>query len=63
MEDADNGAPSPNKPRKPISKSPLARPCRLKWHSNYGHLEKSDINIRQFEVNYDNRKKELFKTI
>ena len=35
----------------------------VNWYSHSGHLEKSDIENKLFEVRDDNRKKELFKAI
>jgi hypothetical protein len=34
MDEADNGAPSPNNPRNAISKSPLDKPCKYNSGSN-----------------------------
>lgn len=35
----------------------------MNWYSYSGHLEKSDIENKLFEVRDDNREKELFKAI
>jgi hypothetical protein len=37
--------------------------AKVKWYSHSGHLEKRDIETKQFEVRDDNKEKDLFKTI
>ncbi len=35
----------------------------MNWYSHSGHLEKSDIENKLFEVRDDNKEKELFEAV